>query len=345
MILTDDSFLQLPKGNKRKAINHWHGVNDDPSATIKACPSVHKVPGLKEYAEQENRLHKEAKVAKALAAELEHDAEVERKRAELQAAANSLPNTGNSAKPTRQGRLNFHGTAKRNLDLAVELHIVEDGEVLGLPKKPAFEGVINAAIKYGAATKGDVPYVTPGQKRVREELLVATIQKLESELDSFNEYLRDFGATLAADAKDSVTKDHLMDYITVTPNGFKFEGTADVSGVSRTSEWVASDLVAQLGHLEEELRGKLDDAIETMATKEDTLQEEVDVEKTDNLVSMLEALSIDPGIIKHYVQVITDTPSANAKAWPRIEELIDHIHANPCSFHCVGLFSSTFSTQ
>ena len=48
MILTDDSFLQLPKGNKRKAINHWHGVNDDPSATIKACPSVHKVPGLKE---------------------------------------------------------------------------------------------------------------------------------------------------------------------------------------------------------------------------------------------------------------------------------------------------------
>ena len=147
---------------------------------------------------------------------------------------------------------------------------LQDGEVLGLPKKPAFEGVINAAIKYGAATKGDVPYVTP--KRVREELLVATIQKLESELDSFNKYLRDFGATLAADAKDSVTKDHLMDYITVTPNGFKFEGTADVSGVSRTSEWVASDLVAQLGHLEEELRGKLDDAIETMATKEDTLQ-------------------------------------------------------------------------
>ena len=39
-----------------------------------------------------------------------------------------------------------------------------------------------------------------------------------------------------------------------------------------------------------------------------------------------------------YVQIITDTPSVNAKAWGLIEEKIPHLLANPCIFHCINLY-------
>ena len=42
--------------------------------------------------------------------------------------------------------------------------------------------------------------------------------------------------------------------------------------------------------------------------------------------------------LTYYVQVATDTPSVNAKAWSLIESKVSHILANPCKFHCLNLF-------
>ena len=39
-----------------------------------------------------------------------------------------------------------------------------------------------------------------------------------------------------------------------------------------------------------------------------------------------------------YVQIITDTPSVNAKAWTLMEDKIPHLLANPCIFHCINLY-------
>ena len=42
--------------------------------------------------------------------------------------------------------------------------------------------------------------------------------------------------------------------------------------------------------------------------------------------------------LNSYVQIVTDTPSVNAKAWSLIEEESPHLLANPCIFHCINLF-------
>ena len=288
-----------------------------------------------EFAKTENRLHQEARKDKALAAEMESEMEKERNRAALHVAADSMPSAANGSATGEQPTINFHGNAKQALDRAIERHIVEDAQILGLPQKPAFREMIQSAIQYGATTKGNVSYLPPGKKRVRGELLDDCLRDLQSELDSFNDHIQQFGASMVSDAKDSVTKDHLIDYITVTPNGYKFEGTSNVSGVHRTSEWVATDLLERLGQLEESVQTKVDALLLDVSTTKDQQLEDVDRQKAANVVDALNGLG---DLARHYVQVVTDTPSVNAKAWTLIESQVDHILANPCSFHCVNLF-------
>ena len=212
-------MLQLPKGNKRKAINHWAGVNNDPTATIAKCPSADQIAGLVEFAKSENRLHTEVKAEKALAAEMQRKAALEAQKAALQAAEDSLPGITPGATPGHQPQVNFHGTVKGNLDMAIELQIVEDGMILGLPQKPAFREMLGSAIEYGAQTKGKVPYFPPGKKRIRTDLLDKTVKRLKDDLDSYDEYIREFGASMVSDGKNDVCGNHLTNYVTVTPNG------------------------------------------------------------------------------------------------------------------------------
>ena len=65
--------------------------------------------------------------------------------------------------------------------------------------------------------------------------------------------IKTFGATLVSDGKDDVCKDHLINYVTVTPESFKWSGSQDVSGIVRKADWVCADLMAKLKECQEEL--------------------------------------------------------------------------------------------
>ena len=73
-----------------------------------------------------------------------------------------------------------------------------------------------------------------------------------------------------------------------------------------------------------------------IAQEEADFREQVEaqeLQRADNYMDVLEGPHT-----KNYVQVITDTPSVNAKAWTLVEEKVPHLLANPCIFHCVNLY-------
>ena len=101
---------------------------------------------------------------------------------------------------------------------------------------------------------------------------------------------------------------------------------------------MAEDLLEHLSGLEQQLRDKLDGAVAEMAEKEVAELEAQENKRAQHVVDILDSLKGDVNQLREYVQVLTDTPSVNAKAWPMIEKCAEHLHANPCSFHCVHLF-------
>jgi len=181
----------LPAGNKRKAINHWSGVSNDPTATIARCFCPEMIPGLVEFAKRENAAYIAMKSEKELAAKLQSDLDSTKRSEEMREVASSLASAapGNST-CTNQTQLNWHSSDRRALDLAIEKHIIEDGMTLDLPKKEAFREMIGAAIKYGARTKGSA-YKMPGRKRVQGELLDDTLGFLDRGLETMNEGLKE----------------------------------------------------------------------------------------------------------------------------------------------------------
>ena len=95
----------------------------------------------------------------------------------------------------------------------------------------------------------------------------------------------------------------------------------------------------KLAGLETELRESLELGIKEMEADEDAALEAQQDQRARNAYDMLHAMSVgEGGALNQYVQIVTDTPSVNAKAWVLIENDIPHMHANPCSFHCVNLF-------
>ena len=128
---------QLPKNNKRKAVNHWAGIHNDPNATISRCPSAHTIPGLVAFAKANNTGLVELRKEKSLADTMQRQVSIETERAATIATAFSL-STSTVMTSTTQSELSFHAVIKRKLDMAVALHIVEDGQILGLPQKAAW---------------------------------------------------------------------------------------------------------------------------------------------------------------------------------------------------------------
>ena len=149
---------RLPPGNKRKAINHWAQVHNDPSATITRCACPHKVPGLAAFAKKETAAHRKGKADKDLAIKMQKQLDEARRREEMERISSSLP-TGSVTtsklskdQPTLTSQ-SWQVAHKQELDLAIERHIVEDATPLSLPQKPAFKEMIANAIEYGAQWK------------------------------------------------------------------------------------------------------------------------------------------------------------------------------------------------
>ena len=121
----------------------------------------------------------------------------------------------------------------------------------------------------------------------------------------------------------------------------------DVTGLSRKSEWVADDLLNHLDNVEESVKAKLESYNKVQG---DRHEHDVCRLQEQRAASYLEALKArdanvqagrvlnDDSQLRHYIQIVTDTPSVNAKAWGLIENMVPHILANPCSFHCVNLY-------
>ena len=84
--------------------------------------------------------------------------------------------------------------------------------------------------------------------------------------------------------------------------------------------------------LELALKAKVD-AI--MAQDEADFREQVEAQELRRAENYMEVL--EGPHAKNYVQIVTDTPSVNAKAWTLVEDKVPHLLANPCIFHCINL--------
>ena len=377
--------------SRAKAVNHWasDGSGKDPNATIKNCPFSHTVPGLVTWARDQNALKFAARenqktldqmqMIRDSAEEgddeeqLDLEGDQEQMRitpvnpgALTKAASGHLPPTNLPKKPTNlKEQLQFTAVHIQKLERAIANHMVEDAEALVVHQKPAFREVVNQAISFGAAIgKGVFKHV--GKKRMRDAIIPDVISRQDetTEMKAYDRKVNDFGSTLVSDGKDDVAKDHLINYVTVTPEGYRWESCQDVSGIRRRSEWVSADLLSMVKNLEDGRKKRrrlhesgdpgepdgadeVPDLIPDLVGYLEGLQEELagddeaDLIAAENraareLVNTVLRLSVGDAL-HSYVQVVTDTPSVNAKAWALIEAESPHLLANPCIFHCINL--------
>lgn len=268
--------------------------------------------------------------------------------------------------PNAKSKLEFTGSHIAKLEKSIAKHMVEDNEVLVVHQKPAFREMIDTAIAFGADV-GKGVFKHPGKKRMRDVTIPDVIASQDSttEMKQFDANIDTFGATLVSDGKDDVTKDHLINYVTVTPEGFRWESCKDVSGIRRKSEWVSADLLKQVAGLEgahkkrrkigharvvEEEEEDEDDVLPSLIEELEDIRlglegddeealDEAESEQARAMCAAFFSLHADGDtVLNNYVQVVTDTPSVNAKAWSLIETGSPHLLANPCIFHCINLF-------
>ena len=336
----------------QKSYYHWSDGCKTSSCSIKACPYVRDVAGLQEWARKERDKWHEAKATRDRLKDLqkqkdrlalEEAANVgeespSRSRSESPSLSRSKPSSSEKAQPINL-TFTFKAMHQALLDEAIANHIVEDAMPLTTSSKLAFREMIDKAIAFGHNC-GTQAYAHPGRKRVRDELIPTVVRKQARRLSVFESRMDTFGATLASDAKDDVCKDHLVNYVTVTPDGYRWEASIDVSGIQRQSEWVANDLLQKVYQLE---GGKaIIEADEERRREEaEEQEEEVESKMATCLMKALKQFEKQDGLstnpLAKYVQVVTDTPSVNAKAWTLIEEKSPHLLANPCIFHCMNL--------
>jgi hypothetical protein len=341
--------------NRAKALNHWAcdgSGKSDASGTIKDCLTAGCVPGLVGYAREQNVAKKQARLDRKLFDDLQADknraesaAAKEASREATMVSPGSLTksctlaiSSSAASRSTNQcapDRLAFVQQWNSQLDRAIGNVVVEEATLLAFVRKPAFQEMVNTAIEYGAHLGQIYPHV--GEKRMRDVVIPAVIDRQDLQLKDFDTKLSKFGGTLVSDGKDDVCKDHLLNYVTVTPDGYRFELSRDVGGISRKSEWVADDLMQQLGALEEGLQEKF----QLFQTEQEQQEaEELMVAEHQHAQDYLDVLVKPSQSARNYVQIVTDTPSVNAKAWGLIEDQIPHLLANPCIFHWVRVITN-----
>jgi hypothetical protein len=339
--------VKLP--NRAKALNHWaadgSGRNDS-TGTIKDCPVVGNVQGLRAWARSENKQRRAKKASKAFTQKVQDEVDdaVTRdstdpdlglfNRSRHSTVTRDSPSRSSNTHRNAPDQLNFIKAWSNSLDQSIGALVVEEATPLALVGKLAFREAIDTAIELGANI-GKGVYSHVGQKRLRNDVIPSVVDKQSSTpmLKDFDSKIARFGATMVSDGKDDVSKDHLINYLTVCPDGYRFECSRDVSGLRRKSEWVADDLLAHLGGLEADLKLKLEGAL---AAADQIDDEQLEANEQQQATDFVAALA--NGDSTNYVQIVTDTPSVNAKAWRIIEEKVPHLLANPCIFHCLNLY-------
>ena len=83
----------------------------------------------------------------------------------------------------------------------------------------------------------------------------------------------------------------------------------------------------------------LEEVLEKLVLDDEEALDQADDDAARRMVDAFMALDeTSETSLNSYVQIVTDTPSVNAKAWSLIEEESPHLLANPCIFHCINLF-------
>ena len=215
--------------NRTKALNHWSSDGSghrDRAATIKDCLYAHKVVGLVAYAQVENK-------QRALSKQMKQDEAARQCEVDMVIDFNDPTELGPPprrsvvSKQTATGsqsstpdRIKFVAGWVSKLDRSIANLVVEEATPLALASKPAFREMINTAIEIGTHI-GKGVYAHSGEKRLRNDTIPAVIKKQESttSLVDFDSNLARFGGTLVSDGKDDVSHDHLINYLTVCPDG------------------------------------------------------------------------------------------------------------------------------
>ena len=76
-------------------------------------------------------------------------------------------------------------------------------------------------------------------------------------------------------------------YVTVCPDGYRWEKSVDVTGVRRRSEWVTEDLLRSLGELEVGLKAKIDRVMNDATTESEDAVQVQDRSRAQEYVNVL----------------------------------------------------------
>ena len=309
-------------GGQRKFINHILGITDDPSARVSVCVGP-VIEAVKTFCEAKHADSEQKKRQRDEAAAQERRVRhaVEKAAAESRAAARAgNASNGTASAPisspannTRQLDLegSFAKAHKHELDIAFASMLYEVGLPFTFAQQESVREFCNQLVKHGADT-GSTFYNPPGKDRLRNQLLIEVQTTLSAKLVAFNATTAKHGVTLATDGKDDAHKEHAENAVLVSPHGWQWVGSEDTSGERRNAAHIAAKIQETVDSVDKQLLERL-----TM------IQSELD--------------NLPPVCQKTIVQVVTDTPSANANAWPIIEENMEWLMANPCTLHGLGL--------
>ena len=308
-------------GGLKKFVNHVKGISNDKSARIAAC--LDAIPEeIKTFANEKHDESENKKRVRAEHAAQERSVRHAQETASREGAAAAAAARGNPAPPEdaltpqgggRQADLeeSFEKDRVKELDLAFGRMMFEIGLPFNFAAQPALREFVNKLVHYGCKT-GRTVYVPPGKDRLRNGLLKEVTDEIAEELAAFNTSVAKHGMTYMTDGKDDAAKDHTENSVLVSPHGWQWVCSEDTSGQRRNAQQIA-----------ERIEGAVEDIDAQLLKRLTKIQSELD--------------GMSPICQKSIVQVVTDTPRANANAWTTIEEDVEHLLANPCTLHGVSL--------
>ena len=310
-------------GGGRKFFNHILGITKDKSAQIAPCVSSAIDPAVMtfctEKTEDTARLKRQRQEADAEFRRVRtlREEEVRKAREAGDYVEEEVSNRGSTGSSTGRSKRQcglpetLQKQSKLSVDEAVAGMMYETGLPFRWAAAPSVREMFNEVCLYAVRT-GKTFYRPPGRDRLREDLLLSKVKSLEADLDALRVSQIQFGSTLVTDGKDDAAKEHAENFCLVSPAGWQWLKSVDTSSAVRDSKHVADSICKEVTEAEEKIRASIDGC-----------DRQLDKYARDT-----------PHFVVH---AVTDTPSANAAAWPLIEEQMDWMTADPCTLHGASL--------
>ena len=117
----------------------------------------------------------------------------------------------------------------------------ENGVAFHIVDSPAFKDMLKCVAKIGPS------YVPPSRRVLSGRLLDEVKDDVDAESSTILKSRNDFGCTLVTDGWTSITKKHMVNYLTVQHLGVKFEcatttSNAQAENITLGAEWIKEDV-------------------------------------------------------------------------------------------------------